>query len=85
MTDSMTVLSAQTGLNNTDVVALTEKMNLLSESTGLTTEEIVAQTAEQYNLTEQTDLLRRAYESQKGANRGADLDDGGSNPRGRPQ
>jgi tape measure domain-containing protein len=66
MTRSMTVLSAQTGLNNTDVVALTEKMNLLSESTGLTTEEIVAQTAEQYNLTEQTDLLRRAYESQKG-------------------
>jgi tape measure domain-containing protein len=66
MTRSMTVLSAQTGLNNTDVVALTEKMNLLSESTGLTTEEIVAQTAEQYNLSEQTDLLRRAYESQKG-------------------
>jgi tape measure domain-containing protein len=66
MTRSMTVLSAQTGLNNTDVVALTEKMNLLSESTGLTIEEIVAQTAEQYNLTEQTDLLRRAYESQKG-------------------
>lgn len=65
MTRSMTVLSAQTGLNNTDVVALTEKMNLLSDSTGLTIEEIVAQTAEQYNLTEQTDLLRRAYESQK--------------------